>query len=435
MKIGFAKTLYLKKYNQTPWEKNRSKNSSWSFFDELLEQKKCSFLDYILTLHLLKKYPFAPIEAVILICHIVMATREGHLCIKIENNKVFPDTKLIWQKDNAFLLDSEIQKLNNLIIKGFTSIPVGLISEIDKLTSSGFNTPLCRNQNTLYLQRYWIYETVFLENFYKHINSIPLIKIDMESINQSIESLCSRGFILEEQAQAIRKACLFGLSIITGGPGTGKTYTASEIIKIIWENLNQEQKLNFEIVATAPTGKAVANMQKNLSRIISTLDGNPKLSAKTLHSILEIKSNFPTIKNERFRLTADLVIVDESSMIDIKLMSQLFEALKEGSRIILLGDQHQLASVEAGSVFADLINMAYKYPETAIALTHLKVCLRTELKSITDFATIVNQGKAEQALKILEDNLYSDISYNAFDLNHKQSYPEFLKKIISHFNS
>ena len=99
------------------------------------------------------------------------------------------------------------------------------------------------------------------------------------------------------------------------------------------------------------------------------LEGFPAIQAKTLHALLGIKQGLSYQENRR--LTADLVVIDESSMIDVRMMACLFESLKPGSRLILLGDKHQLPSVEAGSVFVDLIQLQHSYPHLNIPCVSL----------------------------------------------------------------
>ena len=435
---GFAKSLFLHAFNRSPWQESEKKTASyWPKLEKLFIQKKCTYLDYVLTTRLLRNHTSVPCEAAILICHVIMAAREGHLCVKILENNVFPSVDQVWrQEDRLALMADEAMTLNELMIRGFSCIPESLMTELSAQSSDiSFSTPLCRHQNAIYLQRHWTHETVFLEYFNKHRISTLRIEMDPDKVDASIGELYRKGYVLEEQAQAIRKACLNGLSIVTGGPGTGKTYTAGQMIKVIWENLDEEQKKNFEIVVAAPTGKAVANVQKNLSKIISELNESPKWMARTLHGILGIKGRSGASKNEIVRLTADLVIVDESSMIDMQLMSQLFEALKIGSRVVFLGDRHQLASVEAGSVFADLIHLAMMNKDSFIAMTELKICLRAELKAIIDFAAIVNQGKADQALDFLRHHAQDGIKQVPLDLEKRVSYQEFLRSIKGYFRS
>jgi exodeoxyribonuclease V alpha subunit len=139
------------------------------------------------------------------------------------------------------------------------------------------------------------------------------------------------------------------LEIITGGPGTGKTWTAAERIK-------QELAANPHCVIqlAAPTGKAANNMMVALTR--AGFDGSAyPVKGLTLHALLGMNGRSPKPRhNRQHPLICDVLIVDEASMIDLPMMYRLLLAIPSTATLLLLGDQDQLASVEAGSVLADI---------------------------------------------------------------------------------
>ncbi len=144
------------------------------------------------------------------------------------------------------------------------------------------------------------------------------------------------------QRAAIRDALRYGVMILTGGPGTGKTTVVKALLRIF-------QRMDFSVALCAPTGRAA----KRLSEATSS-------EAKTIHRLLEMsyddKSNTPTFKRDEFNLLEeDVIIVDEASMVDNALMSALLKAIKAGARIIIIGDSDQLPSVGAGNVLRDII--------------------------------------------------------------------------------
>lgn len=152
------------------------------------------------------------------------------------------------------------------------------------------------------------------------------------------------GVILDEcQRLAALSSVTDGCVVITGGPGTGKTTTLNTIIKLM-------QKMNLKIALAAPTGRA--------AKRISEVTG---LEAKTIHRLLGVVRNDSELyisfsKNEENPLSADVIIVDEVSMLDINLMSSLLKAVKPGAKVILVGDADQLPSVGPGNVLRDIIN-------------------------------------------------------------------------------
>ena len=157
------------------------------------------------------------------------------------------------------------------------------------------------------------------------------------------EIAASEGIILvKEQKEAVLASVLHGCVIITGGPGTGKTTTINTIIRIM-------RSMKLKIALAAPTGRAAKRM--------SELTG---IEAKTIHRLLGVVRNDDEFnaafsKNEENPLSADVVIVDEMSMLDINLMNALLRAIKPGARFIMVGDCDQLPSVGPGNVLRDLM--------------------------------------------------------------------------------
>ena len=143
------------------------------------------------------------------------------------------------------------------------------------------------------------------------------------------------------QKEAIRDALRYGVMILTGGPGTGKTTVVRALMRIF-------ERMDFSVALCAPTGRAA----KRLSEATSS-------EAKTIHRLLEMSyegEGRPTFKRNEFDLLdEDVIIVDEASMVDNALMSALLKAIKAGARIIIIGDSDQLPSVGAGNVLRDII--------------------------------------------------------------------------------
>lgn len=146
-----------------------------------------------------------------------------------------------------------------------------------------------------------------------------------------------------KQEQAVRMAFRYNLSIITGGPGTGKT-TVLKTILTVYQKLHKDGK----VLLTAPTGRASRRMAESTDF----------QDAKTLHSALRIGNEEleEQLQREQYLLDADLIIVDETSMVDQWLAKQFFSRVYPGTKIVLVGDADQLPSVGAGSVFRELVN-------------------------------------------------------------------------------
>lgn len=209
--------------------------------------------------------------------------------------------------------------------------------------------PCVYDQQGLALYRYWQLEQRLAQQICRLKRQMtPAIDIS------EYESLLEDEF----QKAALKMVLQQWLSIITGGPGTGKTYTLARIIAA----LNQMIP-DIRIAMAAPTGKAAQRMQEALQNSFK----DPKLiasglvtdelrnqSTQTLHRLLGMGNRQIPRFNAKQPLPYDVIVVDEASMLDLNLATALFEAVPETCRIILLGDANQLASVDVGSVLADL---------------------------------------------------------------------------------
>lgn len=165
--------------------------------------------------------------------------------------------------------------------------------------------------------------------------------IDIEEKIRDIEKENEISFA-EKQVIAMKEAMENGLVVITGGPGTGKTTIINGIIKLC-------EDMNLSVSLAAPTGRAAKRMTETTGK-----------EAKTIHRLLEYSflegdSEMAFGKDEDAPIDSDIVIVDESSMIDILLMNSLLKALNPGTRLVLVGDIDQLPSVGAGNVLNDII--------------------------------------------------------------------------------
>jgi exodeoxyribonuclease V alpha subunit len=209
----------------------------------------------------------------------------------------------------------------------------------------------------LYLHRYWKYESE-LAAFLKRQASEPAPAIDPEVLAGGIARLFPRRSPAEVDWQmvAVYAALRRRLCVISGGPGTGKTRTVVVLLALL---LEQDQ--NLRIGLAAPTGKAAARLQEAVKEMKASLPCPPEIrdklpdDASTLHRLLEFKPGSAFFRRDaKNPLALDVVVVDEASMVDLALMAKLASALPASSRLILLGDKDQLASIEAGAVLADI---------------------------------------------------------------------------------
>jgi exodeoxyribonuclease V alpha subunit len=258
-------------------------------------------------------------------------------------------------------------------------------------------SPLVLEQNRLYLQRYWNYEN----RLSQQIKAIAVHHHEVENLDKLLTIYFDTPVNETDlQREATRMAVQQNFSIITGGPGTGKTTTVVKILAVLQE-LAQEP---LHIALAAPTGKAAMRLQESIGFNKSRLNCSEAIKALipenvcTLHRLLGAKLASPYFRhNADNPLIYDLVVVDEASMVDLALMSKLLDALKPNARLILLGDKDQLASVESGVVLADL---------TQALPTHTVELLTAHRfdDNIKQLAIAVNQQNSELAWQLLNAN-------------------------------
>jgi exodeoxyribonuclease V alpha subunit len=243
---------------------------------------------------------------------------------------------------------------------GSTEVPA-LKNWVKKLRSSGVVgdpgefAPLILDQSDrLYLQRYWKYEDELGRNLQARLGDKSPRDFDAGDLVQGIAELFPGPSDLQKVAAFV--AATSRLCVISGAPGTGKTRTIVLICALLIR-LAAKRELTFALAA--PTGKAAARLKETIAQtgMSLRLPGDLKLpaDASTIQRLLGARSDSPHFRHKaKNPLTADVVIVDEASMIDLALLAKLFDAIRPDARIILVGDKDQLASVEAGSAFRDI---------------------------------------------------------------------------------
>lgn len=315
-------------------------------------------------------------ECTAFLCYLLASARAGHLCVHINEETLLPHPEEIWPD-----IEDTHEAVSKFLKSGLEKMP-------SRLISSTLSTPIYRDEMSCYLQKNWILETKAIELFANLLQSKPEIELEMEKVEETLNCYLADSILTKEQAKVIRVGCQNSLTLISGGPGTGKTYTAGHLLSL----LSQSEEL--EIMLAAPTGKAAARLQ---SSIQSAARHPINLKAKTLHSLLNVSKSR---ENEEVILSADVVLIDECSMIDVKMMVKLLSSLKKGARLILLGDPYQLPPVESGNLFADFVFYLAKHEAGRFA--ELSECLRVESKDLIHFARTINQGECQAALHLIE---------------------------------
>ncbi len=191
------------------------------------------------------------------------------------------------------------------------------------------------------------------------VASPPAVVVEDAAVRARLEAL---GIDPEDETgRGIRLALARTLSIVTGGPGTGKTWSVARLLAVLLALWPEDERPR--VVLAAPTGKAAARMDEVLREEVGGIEGAAHAfaglaRAGTIHRIIGLRPDGSARHDRERPVPADVVIVDEASMIDLRLMRRLAEAVAPGARLLLLGDPQQLASVEAGTVLADLVRAA-----------------------------------------------------------------------------
>ncbi len=214
---------------------------------------------------------------------------------------------------------------------------------------------------TFWLHRTWQAEFNLANNISNILNQqvVPLKLLLPENLN-------------EQQVTAINVANNNAFSIITGGPGTGKTYTIAQLVMALQQATESRgdrcDSIRFStdsasLALAAPTGKAAQRMQESLQSAIDAADIKMQLQeAKTIHRLLGIGRTGRPRYDANNPLGEDIIIIDEASMLGVELANYLVSAVKPGAKLILLGDANQLAAVDAGAVLADLCHIPVLHP-------------------------------------------------------------------------
>lgn len=209
--------------------------------------------------------------------------------------------------------------------------------------------PLVLEQQDLYLYRYWSLEQRLAQQ---------VLRLQQQQIQQVDPAPYQNLLQDPHQLKALQMVAAQALNIITGGPGTGKTYTLARIIAMLNDAIP-----GLRIAMAAPTGKAAQRMKEALQAALNDkymqqmgfqLDTLKRQETLTIHRLLGLGHQHKPKYHLQKQLPYDVIVIDEASMLDLNLATLLFEAIPAQARLILLGDAQQLASVDVGAVLADL---------------------------------------------------------------------------------
>ena len=266
------------------------------------------------------------------LAYLFFAARRGFLSLSIDAQK------LSVQPDFSELLialePAAEQKLKKLFWEDWQKLSFDHIT--DHPSEEIPLKPVVWEDHKLFLQKNYIYQKQIIKHL-KRLDSSPPTDLFQRSLLDRLASLPKN--LSQQQKLAIQNAFEHNLTIIWGGPGTGKTFTAA-----VFADLFSIDAINPpKILALAPTGKAALHLKKTIEqKLTSTVE----MIGMTIHAALQLNPKKDPLFGKQRKLKADLIIVDETSMIDARLMAYLLDAIDERTRLVFLGDPDQLPPVE-----------------------------------------------------------------------------------------
>lgn len=333
----------------------------------------------------------------------------GHVCLPLRELVLQPQSVLAWpdkMQTGLSTLWAELPKGLSAWLKALQRSPVvrcawrGVGAESadrgDSAQSADKGQPLVLGgtpeQPLLYLRRYWVYEQQVAQAMAERARALP--HVDTEAARYWLDrlfpapthsgtdattpsgaaNLMGAQFTDAHDTRAPgpawqKIACALalrsGLTVITGGPGTGKTYTAARLLALLLATSANPAQLR--VALAAPTGKAAARLRQSIDQSLASLQRSLGESidlknltdrmgkASTVHALLGMQAGSRQFKHNAQRpLDVDVLVVDETSMVHLEMMAALMQAMPAHAKLVLLGDKDQLASVEVGSVLGDL---------------------------------------------------------------------------------
>lgn len=293
----------------------------WKIVTQLYENEWITDLEVAFSNWLLEDNHSPTEQEFCFLSYIMACARKGHLCVKVHEQTLEP---MIWKDDRTV----------EAVIKGY-----------QKLNNTTFSGRLFFEKNRIYLQRNNYFVRCIYSALDRIFSSKRRMRVDEIRFKRDLQEKLKCKAVLLSQAEAIESVIKRQLTMIIGGPGTGKTYCAAQLMELL--NLSTPFERPLKVYICAPTGKAASHLHEKLPSC-----NNIMIESQTLHRLLQ-NHPFAHLEDHSF-ISADLVIVDEASMIDAKLFAHLFSLIKNETSILIMGDPNQLPPVEIGTIFCDL---------------------------------------------------------------------------------
>jgi exodeoxyribonuclease V alpha subunit len=258
----------------------------------------------------------------------------GHACLDLTTLQTQATALLGWGDEHTAALPADLHQAAN-------TLP----------WTQGNASPLVlsADHTRLYLRRAWVAEQNIRQNIVQRLALPCDVPADLQQRLDALFTPTTKGGP-DMQRLACEMAAQNRITLITGGPGTGKTTTVVKLLSLLVGTTTRDLQIHL----AAPTGKAAARLSESISNALTHMPTEVQAriptQAQTLHRLLQTNSKATQVQ----QLATDVVVVDEASMIDLEMMARLLQAVPPTARLILLGDKDQLASVEAGAVMSQL---------------------------------------------------------------------------------
>ncbi|NMY33592.1 exodeoxyribonuclease V subunit alpha [Pseudomonas sp. WS 5412] len=391
----------------------------------------------------------------------------GHVCLDLFETLKAPDFALSLPPEGD--LSSGVMLLPSQLLEGLDGAhwchalaASPLVALAVDGSAAAQSRPLVLSGKRLYLRRYWTYERRIDSALRQRLAVQEAVSADLPQRLSGLFDQPPPDGVVDWQKLACALATRGAFSIVTGGPGTGKTTTVVRLLALL-QAPAVEQGTALRIRLAAPTGKAAARLTESISQQVRSLQVPDAVREKiptevtTVHRLLGSRPGTRHFRHHAGNLLPlDVLVVDEASMIDLEMMANLLDALPPHARLVLLGDKDQLASVEAGAVLGDLCRDAeagWYSPDTrqwlenvsgeTLATSGLQEDLDTshplaqqvvmlrysrrfgEGSGIGQLARWVNQQNPEQARQLLDAG-----SHDLFCLHLKGEHDRALERLV-----
>jgi exodeoxyribonuclease V alpha subunit len=334
----------------------------------------------------------------LLLAALVLSELEGrgHSCLLLSDLAEAPAALLGWADEDWKALAKAAKSSNGALpknLKGWIA-QLAACEQVWQVGNLDYGQPLVLDDSRLYLRRYWRDETtvancVRARALERHPVEAAAVRTWLDVLFAS-QRTADDGAKPDWQKAACAVALRGSVAIITGGPGTGKTYTVARLLALLFAVAPDAARQR--VALAAPTGKAAARLKQSIDKALTDLaervgEALPLRelttrmgAARTLHSLLGARPDSRAFAHHKGNpLDIDVLIVDEASMVHLEMMASLLDALPQGATLILLGDKDQLASVEAGAVLGDLCHDAQAGNYDAETLAYVRAASGEDL--------------------------------------------------------